>query len=248
MDSVYPQLSLPELSRCTLIGDVHGCVDELDALLSRLREEAQPTGTPAEPLIFLGDLVNKGPDTVGVLERVSELVDAGQAHVVRGNHDDMLSRVWRGERRANPGGDTARTVARYVGLAETDRFRWGNWLSELPLRINFDADRAIAVHGGLPTEFEAPAPKVAARTALWGSAGEALPGVPHFRLNWALSYDRTTPVYLGHVPLAEVWRRGPVTSLDTGCVYGGKLTAIRYPGGEVIAVPALRAWVDKPGW
>lgn len=239
-------LDLTALTACTLVGDIHGCADELDDWLARFRESGAHAGGP---IVFLGDLVNKGPDSLGVLTRVRALVDAGEAYALRGNHDQMLARVWAGSPAPrNPDGDTAHTLRQYAALPGTERAAWARWLLALPLRIDFDRGAAIAVHGGLPTEQEGGDLADADRAALWGSEGEARDGVPHGRLNWTLNYRGSTRVYQGHVPLHTVWRRGPVTSLDTGCVYGGRLAGLVYTTGELLAVPARRAYATKEGW
>ena len=232
-----------------IIGDVHGCFEELVHLLERLgyavdKNEAAPTAVHpgGRRALFLGDLVDRGPKPAAVLRLAMHMARHHGALCVPGNHDDKLQRCLQG-----------RQVTRSHGLAETmealatepEAFREevSAFVRALPSHLVLDGGKLVAVHGGMRANLQGrDSPRV--RTfALYGDAtgetdGMGLP----IRADWAARYRGRAKVIYGHTPVPEaVWVNGTLC-IDTGCAFGGKLTALRYPELDLVQVPALRAY------
>ncbi|BDZ47770.1 polynucleotide kinase-phosphatase [Frondihabitans sucicola] len=235
------------------IGDVHGCRSELEALLEKLgysltRDElgrpidaAHPEGRRA---IFLGDLVDRGPDTPGVLRLVMGMVGAGHAFAVPGNHESKLVRALQGKKVQTSHG-LAETLAQLAG--ETDEFRrevetFGH---DLVSHLVLDDGKLVVVHAGLIEKYQGRASGRVRSFALYGdTTGETDEyGLP-VRLPWADEYRGTATVLYGHTPTLDAEWINNTMCLDTGCVFGGKLSALRYPEREVVDVPAEQVWYE----
>ncbi|RSM87040.1 polynucleotide kinase-phosphatase [Kibdelosporangium aridum] len=236
-----------------VIGDVHGCRAELEELLEKLGyvlnrdAEGRPVGA-AHPAgrraVFVGDLVDRGPDTPGVLRLVMGMVDAGNALCVCGNHEQKLVRALRG-----------RNVQVTHGLAEsleqlgaeTDEFRKRaeDFCGGLIAHYVLDDGKLVVSHAGLPENYHGRASSTVRSFALYGdTTGETDEyGLP-VRYPWAQDYRGRAMVLYGHTPtpVAE-WINGTMC-LDTGCVFGGQLTALRYPEREVVSVAAHKVWYE----
>ncbi|WP_156754774.1 polynucleotide kinase-phosphatase [Actinokineospora pegani] len=230
-----------------VIGDVHGCRAELEELLAELgyaveRDAAGRAVGAAHPLgrtaVFVGDLVDRGPDTPGVLRLVMGMVGAGTALCVSGNHEFKLVKALRGNKVTIRHG-LAETLEqlRAAGpefTAEVRRFCDG-------LRAHYvlDGGDLVVAHAGLPEHYHGRASGRVRSFALYGdTTGETDEyGLP-VRYPWAEEYRGRAMVLYGHTPVPEVeWVNGTMC-LDTGCVFGGKLTALRYPEREIVDVPA----------
>ncbi|MET7418068.1 polynucleotide kinase-phosphatase [Dactylosporangium sp. NPDC005555] len=231
-----------------VIGDVHGCREELELLLDRLGyvtardasgraiDARHPDGRTA---VFVGDLVDRGPDSPGVLRLVMGMVAAGHALCVSGNHEAKLLRALRG---AN--------VQRTHGLQETlDQLGNDDLGTGLPAFLDglishyvLDGGRLVVAHAGLKEAYHGRASGRVRSFALYGdTTGETDEyGLP-VRYPWAEEYKGAAMVVYGHtpVPVAE-WVNNTIC-VDTGCVFGGALTALRYPSRELVSVPAVRA-------
>jgi protein phosphatase len=229
-----------------VIGDVHGCRAELEQLLATLgytieRDQAgRATGAhhPARRAVFVGDLVDRGPDTPGVLRLVMGMVAAGDALCVSGNHEAKLLRALRG-----------RNVRRTHGLAESLRqldaepagFRAAvsAFLDGLIGHYVLDGGRLVVAHAGLIERYQGRASGRVREFCLYGqTTGETDEyGLP-VRYPWASEYRGRAMVLYGHTPVpAPEWVNNTLC-LDTGCVFGGALTALRYPEREIVSVPA----------
>ncbi len=233
-----------------IIGDVHGCHDELVELLSKLGYSVDESGLCAaapdgRKLVLVGDLVDRGPATVQVLRLVSQMVAAGQAFCVPGNHDIKLLRALKG-----------RDVKRTHGLAETleqlgaepEAFRaeTAKFLDGLISHYVFDDGRLVVAHAGLPESMQGRGSAAVREFALFGeTTGETDEfGLP-VRYNWAADYRGKAMVVYGHTPVPEpVWLNNTV-NIDTGCVFGGAFTALRYPEREVVSVQARRTYYER---
>jgi protein phosphatase len=237
-----------------LIGDVHGCFAELATLLGRLGYVLSPRAdtvgrtnwavqAPAgRQAVFVGDLVDRGPAVPEVLRLVMDMVDAGVAHCVVGNHDDKLLRRLQGRAVAVAHG-LAETLAQFE--AEPPEFvaRVRTFLEGLPDHLLLADGRLVVAHAGLRADLQGGMSKRVRAFALYGATSGVLDedGLP-VRGNWAGSYNGRAAVVYGHTPVAEpVWVEKTL-NLDTGCVFGGRLTALRWPEGELVSVPAAQVY------
>ena len=229
-----------------IIGDVHGCLDELRALLALLGYQAGEVVTPppGRTAVFLGDLVDRGPNIAGVLALVLGMAAAGTALCVAGNHDAKLVRQLKGNnvRLTNGLAESVGQLAR-----ETPEFRQRvlDFLERRPSHYELDGGRLVVAHGGLPEAMHGHDDGAARAFALFGAATGKLDaeGLP-VRLNWAADYRGAARVVYGHTPVARPeWVNGTI-NIDTGCVFGGRLTALRYPELELVSVPAARAYAE----
>jgi polynucleotide kinase-phosphatase len=237
-----------------LIGDVHGCFDELTALLDLLGYQTEPRTDadgrpdyavrppPGRRAAFVGDVVDRGPAVVGALRLVMAMVRDGVALCVAGNHDDKL-------RRKLLGHDV--TVAHGLAAsleqlaAEPDAFkeRVKVFLDGLVSHYVLDGGRLVVAHAGLPEEFQGRTSKRVRDFALYGDAdGTVGPDGLPVRWDWAAHYHGRAAVVYGHTPSAEPRWVNRTINIDAGCVYGGRLTALRYPENELVSVPAARVY------
>lgn len=240
-----------------MIGDVHGCFDELRALLERLGYEIEgadggdgsgsyrvrhPEGRKA---VFLGDLVDRGPKTPEVLRLVMGMTAGGAALCVPGNHDIKLMRKLQG-----------RDVRITHGLAESleqlerepPEFKGqvAAFIDKLVSHYVLDDGRLVVAHAGLKEVLQGRGSGAVRDFALFGeTTGETDEfGLP-VRYNWAAEYRGRAMVVYGHTPVPEPEWLNRTVNIDTGCVYGGKLTALRYPEKAFVSVPAARAYYES---
>jgi hypothetical protein len=241
--------------RTLVVGDVHGCLAELDELL-RAAEHVRGR----DRLVFLGDLLDRGPDPVGVLRRVREL----GAECVLGNHEEKHVRYAAHEARRRDDAGYRIPMKRFDGRRASEHARLTHddlvWLSRLP-RILPLGDRWVAVHAGF-----VPGVPIARQPPEWTIRlryvdAEGAP-VPRARGDareagvrpWAAAWTGPESVVYGHFPqrLDRPKRDEPspgvvCLGIDTGCVYGGRLTALALPSEEVVQVPStLRARAAAP--
>lgn len=232
-----------------IIGDVHGCGEELSALLGQLGYgiESGPAGPKVIPpdgrrAVFVGDLVDRGPKIPEVLRLVMKMVEEGTAFCVPGNHDMKLMRKLKG-----------RDVQLTHGLAdsieqierETSEFKQSviKFLDGLVSHYVFDDGKLVVAHAGMKEEMQGRGSGKVRDFALYGeTTGETDEyGLP-VRYNWAAEYRGKAMVVYGHTPVAEPEWLNRTINIDTGCVFGGKLTALRYPEKELVSVPAQQTY------
>ncbi len=230
------------------IGDVHGCHTELAHLLRELGYHVEPDGAhhpDGRTALFLGDLVDRGPDTPGVLRLAMGMVKAGTAYAVRGNHEDKLVRALKG-REVKVGHGLERSLAQLA--AETPEFRREvlEFCDALVPHYVLDGGRLVIAHAGLPERFHGVESARMRSLALWGvSTGELDERGFPLRHPWAEEYRGAATVLYGHTPVEEPrWVNGTLC-LDTGCAFGGRLTALRYPERELVSVAARRTWYER---
>jgi protein phosphatase len=224
-----------------LIGDVHGCASELESLLVELGWEgdAHPDGRTA---VFVGDLVDRGPDTPGVLRRVMGLCRAGSGLCVAGNHESKLHRALKGAPvRVSHG--LKESLDQLDGESDAFRDEVMAFLAGLPFQLVLDDGRLVVAHAGLREDLHGSDSPRARSFALYGdTTGQRDEhGLP-VRLPWQRQYRGDAVVVYGHTPVTEAEWVNNTLCLDTGVVFGGKLTALRYPEREIVSVRAERQW------
>jgi protein phosphatase len=228
-----------------IVGDVHGCLDELVALLEamgyrveRAGKEFQVTPPPGRTLAFVGDLVDRGPAAPGVLRLVMGMARAGAALCVAGNRDAELVRVLRGGAVRVTRGMT-RTLEQLARETESFRAAVADFLHGLPSHLVLDEGRLVIAHAGLKESLQGRSSAAARAFALHGDlTGEKdAAGLPVRRI-WAANYRGKALVAHGHTPVSEPMWLNNTVNLDTGCAYGGHLSALRYPERTTVSVPA----------
>lgn len=235
------------------IGDVHGCCDELIALLGRLGYRVELAGEGerravrllerpvGRKLVFVGDLVDRGPATPDVLRVAMALVATGRAWSVIGNHDNKFMRWLQGRPvKLTHGLDVS---SAQMG-AESDSFRAGvqTFLEGLPHYIGFAGWRLVVAHAGIKADMIGRTGDSVRRFCLFGDTDNELDplGLP-IRYHWAADYDGQAEIVYGHTPVAAAEWVNRTLCIDTGAVFGGALTALRWPEREIVSVPALGA-------
>jgi protein phosphatase len=238
-----------------IIGDVHGCGDELEALLQQLgyvptqpdahdplwgsQAYTHPAGRKA---VFLGDLVDRGRRILDVARLVRNMVQAGSALCVPGNHDMKLMRKLRGKDVQITHG-LAESLAELAALPDEAREPFSKELAEfldgLVSHYVLDDGKLVVAHAGMKAEMQGRGSGKVREFALYGeTTGETDEfGLP-VRYNWAAEYRGPAMVVYGHTPVPEPEWLNRTVNIDTGCVFGGKLTALRYPEQEFVSIPA----------
>lgn len=229
-----------------VIGDIHGCRAELESLLTSLgyaliRDASGRTIDAAHPgrrAVFVGDLVDRGPDTPGVLRLVMGMVAAGHAFCVPGNHEDKLLRALRGKNVKVSHG-LAESLAQLAAEPEDFRASVETFIDGLISHYVFDGGKLVVSHAGLVERMHGRASGRVRAFCLYGeTTGETDEfGLP-VRYPWANDYRGRAMVVYGHTPTPEPEWINNTICLDTGCVFGGSLTALRYPERELVSVPA----------
>jgi protein phosphatase len=244
-----------------IIGDIHGCCDELEGLLERLGYERRtmpaaddiwgercyrhPDGRKA---IFLGDLVDRGPRVLDTLRLVCNMVSTQNALCVPGNHDvKFLRKLWGKNVQITHGLD--KTLAEFDALSEEIRepFRQAaiDFIHGLVSHYVLDGGKLVVAHAGMPRTMQGRGSGKVRKFALYGeTTGETDEfGLP-IRHNWAADYRGPATVVYGHTPVpAPEWLNRTV-NIDTGCVFGGRLTALRYPEKEFVGIPARKTYAE----
>lgn len=236
-----------------IIGDVHGCFDELSELLARLGyvvalagegdarryQVAHPQG---RRVVFLGDLVDRGPRVVEVLRLAMDMVESGAALCVPGNHEVKLLRKLRG-REVKLTHGLAETVEQLAAESPAFHARAADFIDKLVSHYVLDGGRLVVAHAGMKEALQGRGSGAVREFALYGeTTGETDEfGLP-VRYNWAAEYRGRAAVIYGHTPVPAVEWINRTACVDTGCVYGGSLTAMRYPELEPVQVPARRVY------
>ncbi|WP_408647455.1 polynucleotide kinase-phosphatase [Streptomyces geranii] len=226
-----------------IIGDIHGCASELDTLLGKLGYEdgVHPAGRTA---VFVGDLVDRGPDSPGVLRRVMSMVGSGNALCVPGNHENKYGRHLKGRKVQHTHG-LAETIGQMEGESDEFRAQVREFIDGLVSHYVLDGGRLVVCHAGLPEKYHGRTSGRVRSHALYGeTTGETDEfGLP-VRYPWAEDYRGRAAVVYGHTPVPEASWLNNTICLDTGAVFGGKLTALRWPERELVDVPAERVWYE----
>jgi protein phosphatase len=240
-----------------IIGDVHGCFDELCELLGELgyaiSERAcedsslwyhvrPPAGRRA---LFLGDLVDRGPNNPAVLRLVMGMVEAGTALCVPGNHDDKLMRYLNG-RKVKIAHGLATTLEQLERESPEFRERVRAFIAGLTHHYVLDGGRLVVAHAGMKEQLQGRDSKRVRDYALYGETTGELDeyGLP-IRIDWAAHYQGRAIVVYGHTPVHEPTWVNRTINIDTGCVFGGRLTALRYPELVLTSVLARQTYAVR---
>ncbi len=239
-----------------IIGDIHGCYTETVELLGKLgysinkvadNEKTfglEVTHPENRQVIFLGDLVDRGPNSPAVLKLVMSMVRSGIAWCIPGNHDLKLQKKLNG-----------RKVTIKHGLAETleqlenepPEFlnEVKEFLYSLISHYVFDDGKLVVAHAGLKEEMQGRGSGAVRAFCLYGETTGEIDefGLP-VRYNWASEYRGEAKVVYGHTPVPHAEWFNKTIDIDTGCVFGGKLTALRYPEEELVSVPAREVYCE----
>ncbi|MEU9454376.1 polynucleotide kinase-phosphatase [Streptomyces sp. NPDC048277] len=226
-----------------IVGDIHGCASELESLLAKLgyADGVHPDGRTA---VFVGDLVDRGPDSPGVLRRVMSMVGSGNALCVPGNHENKYGRYLKGRKVQHTHG-LAETIEQMAGESEEFTRQVREFIDGLVSHYVLDGGRLVVCHAGLPEKYHGRTSGRVRSHALYGdTTGETDEfGLP-VRYPWAEDYRGRAAVVYGHTPVPEASWLNNTICLDTGAVFGGKLTALRWPERELVDVPAEQVWYE----
>jgi protein phosphatase len=236
-----------------IVGDIHGCFDELEQLLRQLgyapdgASDGAPLAflpPPGRKLVFLGDLVDRGPNSPDVLRLAMTMVAQGRAFCVPGNHDIKLLRKLRG-RDVQLTHGIAETLAQLEKETPEFRQRVAKFLDSLVSHYVFDGGKLVVAHAGLKEEMQGRGSGKVRDFAMYGeTTGEVDDFGLRERYNWAADYRGSAMVVYGHTPVPEPELLNRTINVDTGCVFGGKLTALRYPERDLVSVPAARTYYE----
>ena len=235
-----------------IIGDVHGCFEELIELFSHLdyKIERQADGhfeiqnPENRRAIFLGDLTDRGNNSPDVLRLVMDMVKARKAFCICGNHDEKLNKFLMGKNvHLYHGLD--KTVEQLEGTSKEFRNEVKEFLNGLIAHYVLDDGKLVVAHGGLPEEMHGRAAAAVRAFCLFGETTGEIDefGLP-VRYNWAKNYKGKAIVVYGHTPVPEIEWLNNTLNIDTGCVFGGKLSALRYPEKEVVQVTAKEIYSE----
>ena len=239
-----------------IIGDIHGCYEETIELLKKLGYTIQSVEDDGKnygikvihpsdrKVIFLGDLIDRGPNSPAVLKLVMSMMNSGVALCVPGNHDIKLQKKLRGK-----------NVQLKHGLAETmeqlaeesDEFLEAlkEFLYSLISHYVLDAGRLVVAHAGIREEMQGRGSGAVRAFCLYGETTGEIDefGLP-VRYNWASEYRGKAKVVYGHTPIPKAEWLNKTINIDTGCVFGGSLTALRYPEETLVAVKAKATYYE----
>ncbi len=244
-----------------IIGDVHGCCDELEALLEELgyRSEPVPEDSPSQhrklwrhpegrKAVFVGDLVDRGPRSLDAFDLARNMVDHGAGLCVPGNHENKLLKKLHG-RKVKLRHGLEQTVAELEALSDEVRPDYeaamADFIRSLVSHVVLDDGRLVVAHAGLKEEMHGRASGKVRSFAMYGeTTGETDEfGLP-IRHDWAVNYKGDATVVYGHTPVPRAEWLNRTINVDTGCVFGGKLTALRYPERELVSVEAKEVYAD----
>ncbi|MGB3300727.1 MAG: polynucleotide kinase-phosphatase [Phormidesmis sp.] len=244
-----------------IIGDVHGCCDELEQLLQQLgyqaHDETQENSFWNFPLyahpegrqaLFLGDLVDRGPRILDTVKLVHNMMEAGSALCIVGNHENKLLRKLNGKNvKLNHG--LEQTMAEIEAIPSDSRDAATKELqaffNSLLSHYVIDDGALVVAHAGLREELQGRGSGYVRNFAMYGETTGEIDefGLP-VRYAWANEYRGKAAVVYGHTPvLTAEWVNNTI-DIDTGCVFGGKLTALRYPEKSLVSVPAAQVYAE----
>ncbi|SNR25818.1 metallophosphoesterase family protein [Halorubrum vacuolatum] len=210
IEADHRRVNVANWDQIYIVGDPHGCLTELDELCATLDL------TDNDLVVFVGDIVRKGPDSKGVVDRVR---NAPNMLTVRGNNEEKLLR---GDKQLDE-------------LTDDDL----EWIASLPVVISLP--NTLVVHGGIDPRK----PRADHTVDDLQNTRSMVPGGSYDPPYWFEEYAGPERVFFGHTVLEKPVVREHAVGLDTGCVYGGELTAYNWRTGELTAVPAAETAIDR---
>ncbi|MBS4221347.1 bis(5'-nucleosyl)-tetraphosphatase PrpE [Lederbergia citrea] len=235
-----------------IIGDVHGCFNEFKALTIKLGynwENGLPKHKNNRILGFVGDITDRGPSSLEMIATVYNLWKKRNAYYVPGNHCDKLYRFFLGRKvQISHGLET--TVAEQEALtgkkANHYKRQFMQLYEESPFYQILDEGKLVIAHAGIREDYIGEYHKSVKTFVLYGDiTGEFLPNGMPVRLDWAKEYKGNPLIVYGHTPVKEPRKIGNTINIDTGAVFGGKLTALRYPEMETVSVPSTMPFIQE---
>lgn len=235
-----------------IIGDIHGCFNELYELTTKLGyqwDEGIPIHPEKRNLAFVGDLTDRGPQSIKVIKTICTLIQKDLAYYVPGNHCNKLYRYFLGNKvQITHGLET--TVAEYQELSQKEQQIIRRSFMELyenaPLYHVLDDGKLIIAHAGLREDLIGKHNSKVKTFVLYGDiTGEKHPDGSPVRRDWAAHYTGKAIIVYGHTPVEVVRKVGNTYNIDTGAVFGGKLSALRYPECEIVSVPSTMPSVPE---
>lgn len=231
-----------------IIGDIHGCFDELYALVLKLGYQVVFDGKfhlfhpQKRKLVFVGDLVDRGPKTPEVLRFVMDVVKQGMAYCVNGNHDNKLLRKLKGHEVKISHG-LAESLAQLDDEPSAFKEKVVNFLENLPSYYLFDGGKLAVAHAAIKEKYLERTSTTIRKYCMYGpTTGEVDESGLPVRKNWAENYAGEAYIVYGHTPHHSPKWINKTLNIDTGCVFGGNLTALRYPEFELVSVKAKRRY------
>ena len=230
-----------------IIGDIHGCDAELVRLLDRLGYDVDrsPVAHPdGRRVVFLGDLVDRGPGSDRVLEIAMSMTKHGSAICVLGNHENKLGRALSG-RNVTVSHGLAETLEQLEAGSPDFKDEVGSFIGGLVSHYILDGGDLVVAHAGLPERYQGRSSGRVRSIALYGDTdGETDEfGLP-IRYPWAEDYRGSATVVYGHTPVPEAEWINNTICIDTGAVFGGRLTALRWPEKEIVSVDSAREYYE----
>jgi protein phosphatase len=234
-----------------IIGDVHGCFDELLELLHQMNYHvvsADGHFTVSHPegrkVIFLGDLTDRGPKSPEVLRLVMDMVKGGNALCITGNHDEKLNKYLNGKNVPLNHG-LEKTAQQLQGTSKEFQREVKDFLYGLIAHYVLDDGKLVVAHAGLPEQMHG---RAAAGVRTFCLFGETTGEIDEFGLpvrhDWAKRYRGKAMVVYGHTPIPEPEWVNNTINIDTGCAFGGRLTALRYPERELVTVSSKAIYAE----
>ncbi|MGP7817248.1 bis(5'-nucleosyl)-tetraphosphatase PrpE [Niallia sp. 01092] len=235
-----------------IFGDIHGCYEEfkkLTKLLGYTWENGFPLHSDDRKLAFVGDLTDRGPYSLKVIEVLWNLMKKDQLFYVPGNHCNKLYRYFLGRNvQIRHGLET--TVAEIQELTPSEQMKIKEMFIELyenaPLYHLLDNKKLIIAHAGIREDYIGEYSNKVKTFVLYGDiTGETHEDGFPVRRDWAKEYEGKATIVYGHTPVKEVRIIHNTYNIDTGAVFGGKLTALRYPEMEIVSVPSSMPYIEE---
>jgi diadenosine tetraphosphatase ApaH/serine/threonine PP2A family protein phosphatase len=228
-----------------IIGDIHSCREELFELFHNLGYEKTDDIFihPQNRMpVFLGDLTDRGPDSITVLNLIIGMTERNKTLFIPGNHDIKLQKWFQGRNiQVKHGMET--TVSHLMNLPYEERInlgeRFNRMLDNAPPYLILDNGNLVVAHGGIGEKYIGQFNNRVKSLILFGDTTGRTDeqGLPE-RRDWAANYSGKALIVYGHTPVEHPRIKNNTINIDAGCVFGGKLCAFRYPEKEVVCVRA----------